>query len=159
MDLFFLRHGPALAREEWQGADRDRPLTTEGVHVVHNVAAHLQALGINPAIMITSPCERALRTAALVSDVLGDGLVPIEDERLAPSRLDLVHLVEMLEPFAEASSVMLVGHDPSMSTVLGQVVGGGRFVLRKAGIARVRLDERSLRRGELAWLVPPRIWG
>ncbi|MDO8847195.1 MAG: histidine phosphatase family protein [Coriobacteriia bacterium] len=158
MNLYMLRHGPALSREEWSGPDDLRPLSADGMRAVADVAARIEALGIGTEVVLTSPYERALRTATMICDVLGDGLLPVPDRRLEPLAFNAPALAEMLEPYIDATAVMLVGHEPSMSVVLSQIVGGGQFVLRKAGLARVKLDPGSLRRGVLEWLAPPRLW-
>lgn len=159
MNLYMLRHGPALSREEWSGPDDLRPLSADGIRAVADVAARIEALGIGTEVVLTSPYERALRTATMMCDALSDGPQPVPDRRLEPLAFNATALAEMLGPYIDATAVMLVGHEPSMSLVLSQIVGGGRFVLRKAGLARVKLDPGSLRRGELEWLAPPRLWG
>jgi phosphohistidine phosphatase SixA len=37
MDCVFVRHGIAVAREEWEGKDVDRPLTEKGKRRVREV--------------------------------------------------------------------------------------------------------------------------
>jgi phosphohistidine phosphatase len=43
MDCLLLRHGIAVERDEWKGADADRPLTEQGAKRVAQVAARREA--------------------------------------------------------------------------------------------------------------------
>jgi phosphohistidine phosphatase len=55
-------------------------------------------------------------------------------------------------------SVMIVGHEPYLSTMICEVIGapGGRLVLKKGGVARVRVDTLTPKvAGELRWVLSP----
>lgn len=157
MNLYLLRHGPALPREVWDGPDELRPLTSEGEDLVFDVASRIRRLGLPLEVVLTSPYERALRTAKVLCERLGDDTLLVPDARLEPARFDADSLVAMVQPYADAVAVMMVGHDPSMSAVISELVGGGRYSLRKGGLARVVLDLSSPEESELSWLVPPRL--
>ena len=49
---------------------------------------------------------------------------------------------------------MLVGHEPDFSATIAELTGGA-VTVKKAGVARVDLDEQTMR-GTLVWLLPPR---
>ena len=155
MRLYFLRHGPALSRSEWTVSDDARPLSTRGEAVVRAVASRIAALELGLEAILTSPYERALHTARLVQDALGGEVPLVEDRGLTPDTFCSDSLEAMLEARRPAQVIMLVGHEPSMSEVLSDIVGGGEFVLKKAGLARVDLYSIAPARGELRWLVPP----
>ena len=60
--------------------------------------------------------------------------------------------------------VMLVGHEPSWSELIGELVGGAEVRFPTAAMARINFDVDSwdrIRRdhGELAWLVKPKLFG
>ncbi len=57
---------------------------------------------------------------------------------------------------AGAEVLLLVGHEPEFSATIAQITGG-TVVVKKAGVARVDVDEQSLR-GVLVWLLPPRVF-
>ena len=153
--LYFFRHGPALSRSEWDSADDQRPLSEPGESVVRSVSRRMKALELGVGVILTSPYERALRTAAILRDVLGEETPLLEEHGLEPGTFNLDSLADMLEPHRTLDSVVLVGHEPSMSSVASEMVGGGTFVLKKAGLARIDLYSGTPLSGELRWLVPP----
>ncbi len=51
---------------------------------------------------------------------------------------------------------MLVGHEPDFSETIAELIGGGRVVCKKGGLARVDVADSSLDDGELVWLLPPK---
>lgn len=155
MKLYMLRHGPALSRSEWKQSDELRPLSDHGVEVVRAVTNKMAALDLGIELIVTSPFERALRTAAMLRESLGGDVELQEDKGLEPGRFDLEALAEILSRTPEAGAVVVVGHEPSMSTVLSSVVGGGALTFKKAGLARADLWSAAPPAGELRWLVPP----
>jgi len=52
--------------------------------------------------------------------------------------------------------VMLVGHEPSFSEVIGAITGGSLVVCKKGSLARVDLTDRDRLLGLLVWLLPPK---
>jgi phosphohistidine phosphatase SixA len=52
---------------------------------------------------------------------------------------------------------MVVGHEPDFSATIGALIGGGSIICRKGGLALVELPDAHSHKGELLWLVPPRI--
>lgn len=155
--LYFLRHGPALARNEWDGEDSLRPLSAHGEDVVRDVARSVASLQLGLEALLTSPYERALRTAVIVHQIVDGAPTPTEEPGLVPGAFTLDSLAEMLRPYERAEAVMVVGHEPSMTEVISAMIGGGRFVLRKGGLARVDVDAAQMDSGVLKWFAPPRV--
>lgn len=151
--LYFLRHGKAVSRAEWDAAEDLRPLTPEGEDEVRRVAVALAGLGVAPGAIVSSPLARARRTAELAAAVLGTA--PVLDERLAPG-FDADALTGVLEGLANEAAVMLVGHEPDFSDVV-EALTGGRVVCKKGGVARVDVDGPGPGRGRLVWLLPPAV--
>ncbi len=156
MRVYFLRHGIAAERDEWRGDDAARPLTEKGVERTGAVAAGLAGLGVDVGAIVTSPLARARQTADIVAHALGGAPKVVEDRRLAPG-FDAAKLREILRDHRDAGDVMLVGHEPDLSETIGALTGGGRVVMRKAGLAVVDLPNAHEERGELLWLAPPKI--
>lgn len=157
MRLYLLRHGTALLRADWSASDDLRPLSPAGKAVVEQVADRIAALDLGLDAILTSPHERALRTASIVHERLGTGPSLASDPNLEPRRFTAATLAETLERHASAGAVMIVGHEPSMTQVLGSIIGGGEFVLKKSGLVRVDIDSLRPVRGTLKWFVPPRL--
>ena len=131
MKCIFLRHGIAADREAWTGADADRPLTEAGIERMKREAKALATRSLGVERIVTSPLVRAAETAA-VEDVI-------------------------LEAHPDIESIMLVGHEPTMSETIGELIGGGRIDLKKGGIACVEIPNRKMMRGTLLWLAPPKM--
>lgn len=141
MRVYFLRHGKAASQLTWSKDDSLRPLTEEGIAGMRLEAATLQALGVNPDVIVTSPLVRARQTAEIVAERLGMSDDLVEDERLAPG-FDSVRLAGIIDAHPEAESIMLVGHEPDMSAAVAKLIGGGRLQLKKGGLATVDIVER-----------------
>jgi phosphohistidine phosphatase len=157
MDLYVLRHGTAIARGEWEGSDGGRPLTDEGREEMVRVAAALAKLGLGLDLIVTSPLARALQTAEVVAEHLGMQDKMVLDERLGAG-FGAGRLPKVLRTYADAKSLMLVGHEPGLSEAVGTLVGG-RIILKKGGVAYVQLADAATKKGVLAWLLQPRTIG
>jgi phosphohistidine phosphatase len=156
MKLYFLRHGIAADREEWDGDDAQRPLTADGRKSLEREAKTLARLDIEPDRIITSPLARAKETAEIIAQRLDLRDRIVEDDRLAES-FDVNRLAEIVRECSDVDCLMFVGHEPDFSRTIGQITGGARVDLKKGGIARVDLPDSSTLAGELLWLVPPKL--
>jgi phosphohistidine phosphatase len=161
VELYILRHGEAGKRLAAGGKDSERPLTVTGEEEVKEIAGALAVLGVKLDFVAASPLVRASRTAEIVAKKLKikkskfelwDELKP-EGSRQA--------LYGRLARFKPGDSVMVVGHEPYLSSLICDLVldgqGGGRIALKKAGLARVGVTTlRPKAKGELRWLLTPR---
>jgi phosphohistidine phosphatase len=155
MRLYFLRHGVAEQRGQWTGPDEARPLTREGIDRMTKQAERMAKLGLHPDLIVTSPFARAAQTAQIVAERLELTQSLVTDDRLA-SGFDLHAFSRVLKDHS-VPTVMLVGHEPDFSQVIGQLVGGARVVLKKGGLACVEVYGGSLVSGELLWLATPQL--
>lgn len=155
MDIYFLRHGLASERGTWEGDDFSRPLTDEGKERMARAAATIARLGLGLDFIITSPLLRAYQTAEIVARQLAPDKL-VQDERLAPG-FGIEQLAEIFKSHSTASAIMLVGHEPDFSETIQRLIGGGQVVCKKGSLAYVNLYHPTLLRGELVWLIPPKI--
>src|SRR6266481_7389445 len=81
MELYFLRHGEAQW-PDWKKSDDERPLTKRGKKEMHEVAAFLRRLKVQPDLILTSPLPRAAQTAEIAAQHLE--VKCREEQRLAP---------------------------------------------------------------------------
>lgn len=159
MDLFVARHGEAGKSLTNAQKDTERPLTADGRKEAEAIAAFVEKLGIRFDEVISSPLRRSKETAEVVMKrqkkklklQLWDELRP-EGEREA--------MLTRLAALGHGSKVLLVGHDPYLSTLIADMIGAGSgtIILKKGGVVRVRVTTFSPQaKGELRWLLSPRV--
>ena len=158
MDCVLLRHGIAVEREEWDGADDDRPLTERGAKRVSQVATGLKWLEVQPTYIFSSPLIRALETA----DILQAGLsipsaIKRVDELLPDANPErLLALFSSLPPEACA---LCVGHEPHLGLTASLMLAGKpstAFPFKKAGACMIELPAPpKVGRGVLRWWMEP----
>jgi phosphohistidine phosphatase len=155
--LFFLRHGLA-DRSAYDGEDDDRrPLTDQGRRRLRVEAEFIARLEAGIDAVVTSPLLRASETAEIVAARLGLSDRLQVDARLGPG-FDLPALAAMLAGLAsDHRRIMLVGHEPSFSEVVGELIGDGHVSMKKGALARVDLLPGREPRGRLVWLLQPRV--
>ncbi|HLY25286.1 MAG TPA: phosphohistidine phosphatase SixA [Aggregatilineales bacterium] len=153
VELYLLRHGVAFEREEWQDKDDElRPLTKKGIAKMEAEAKALKHSELNIEYVISSPLTRAAQTAQIVADALDKKVV--ESKLLKPG-CDLKALATLLKEYDGTERILIVGHEPDFSTLIGQIVGGGSVELRKGGIACCELNSVKPPKGTLRWLLTP----
>ena len=166
MDLFILHHGEAGKRLSSGISDFGRPLTVTGKREVTDIAKSLKELGVQFNFIITSPLKRSHQTASLVATTFNRENNMENWDELKPegNRKELYR--KLSQKFKQDSSILIVGHEPYLSTLIGEVISegnragtaGGRVVLKKAGLAKVRITSSShqMIHGELSWLLTPK---
>jgi phosphohistidine phosphatase len=169
--LWLLRHADA----EPHGArpDSERRLTGRGERQARLAGAAIARMGVEFDALLSSPKERALRTATVavgalsaaqgekraVHAPLAEGFdargvtvhAPLAEGFNARGVLDA--LVDAA--LGENGRLLLVGHEPDLSSVVAELTGA-RIDLKKGGLAVVRMDENSTHPGgELVALLRP----
>ncbi len=155
MELYLVRHGVAANRRDWQGNDVDRPLTPEGKEEMQRVAAGIAKLGLAVDAILTSPYPRASETAEIIAKRLGMTDRLEKDDRLEYG-FGRKKLFKILGDHADAQALMLVGHEPDFSKLIGKLTGG-RVVLAKGGMAHITVPDADTLKGDLCALLPPQI--
>ena len=152
MKLYFLRHGIA-DWPDWDPArDHERPLTKDGVKKMKEQARAVADLDLKIDAVLSSPYTRAYQTADIVAGKLG--LEVKTEPRLAPG-FNRDKLAEIVASFGEDQALLLVGHEPALSMIIAELIGGGRVQMKKGALARVDVS-RELQ-GELVWLLQPKV--
>ncbi|HEX7121118.1 MAG TPA: phosphohistidine phosphatase SixA [Gemmatimonadaceae bacterium] len=160
MDLLVIRHAIALDREEFSGTgrpDSERPLTPEGREKMVKAAQGLREFAPRPELIGTSPFVRAMDTAKIVSDALGATPVEVVDA-LTPERRS-ADLLPWLERHSRADCVIVVGHEPHLSTMITWFLSGREesvVELKKGGACLLNLGSRpAAGRATMRWLLTP----
>jgi phosphohistidine phosphatase len=151
-EIYLLRHADAVDSGTWTGVDADRPLSSRGQADARRVAGFVRGIALAADVVLSSPKRRARETAAVVADALRVRVAI--DERLGGGfgLADLGAIVSR----REMRRVVLVGHEPDLSTLLSALIGGGRVAMRPGSLARVDIDDSAPPgAGTLRWLVTP----
>jgi phosphohistidine phosphatase len=151
MILYFLRH--AHAEDGGGKPDELRALTDAGHEQARDMAALLGRLKLHVSVLYTSPRIRAAQTAAAVAAVLN--VTPVVRDELSYG-FGYDQLETLVRDASDAEGVMLVGHEPTLSQTIRDLTGG-LVDMKKCGLARVDIHIRRPLRGELVWLLPPRL--
>ncbi|HEX2304876.1 MAG TPA: phosphohistidine phosphatase SixA [Nitrososphaeraceae archaeon] len=161
MELFILRHGDAGQRSS-QASDQRRPLTSTGKVEILEIAKALKIIGLKFDLVITSPLKRAYDTAKIVSNIfnIGDRLQVWNELAPEGQRTDVYRKLSQLR---EEYAVLIVGHQPLLGEIVNDMIHKGKsspcnLLLKKGGLVRLRLLSKSnIPKGELRWLLSPRI--
>ena len=121
--LFLLRH----AKSSWKDSslpDHDRPLAGRGRRASAAMAAYMRDHAIEPALVLCSSATRARQTLDGVAPGLGGSPeVRIESELYEASAAELLSRLQRVGD--GVSSVMLIGHNPSMERLALDLANGG----------------------------------
>lgn len=159
MDLFFLRHGKAFDRSPKFRPDSIRPLTPEGEEEMRKVARGIKRLDIEFDVILTSPYLRASRTAEIFHEVVKCGKLHTT-EAMTPDAEPAAIVHEIEEKYSKAESIVVVGHEPHMSTLMSLLLSGRTDLsidFKKAGFAKFCIDHlKAGRCACLKWLMTPK---
>lgn len=153
MELYFLRHG--LAEDPSPGmADSERALVPEGVKKMKKAAEGMERMGVRVDAVISSPYERAKQTAQIALEGLGMKGAPRYSDALVPhgSPKDLKKL---LAEYPQDARLLLVGHLPSISLFVSEIVSGKAaewLDVKKGGLCYVELYPGEFT-GKFKWLL------
>lgn len=155
MDLYLLRHGKA----ETAGhnlTDARRKLTRKGYEEIVAVANWMVSNDLKFDLIATSPLVRAHETAAIVADVLEVVDKLVTWKALVPGgNPDTV--CREISKHPEDNTILLVGHEPLLSTLIGQIIAGNTsagIAMTKGSLAKIRNYSYEQRpSGELHWLI------
>jgi len=160
MDLYILRHGKAQDHGLAAG-DFKRNLTISGREEVEQIGRTMRDLGMVFDCIATSPLNRAMQTAQIISKRLKMDKMDKWDE-LKPEGT-LASLYKRLFSFKVDSKILLVGHEPLLTFLILDIVSGdsqaqGGITLKKAGMAKITVYAARPDRmqGSLNWLLTPR---
>lgn len=158
MLIYFLRHASAGKSKANPRADAKRPLDKSGVRQCAYVGRALAALDVQVDVIVSSPLKRAAQTASLVANELAHDREIQFSEALGKDA-DFESFQELLRKSAKHDAIMVVGHNPSLSQFLSNLISGsenGRGIdLKKGAVARVEYDGRKP--AVMTWCVTPRI--
>lgn len=157
-----MRHGEAVKniRSDSAASDANRPLTLSGKKEIEELSYSIKKLNIKFSNILSSPLRRAHQTAFIVSKIFNI-TERLEDWDELKPEAGKQTLIGRLSKLKQDSSILLVGHEPILSTLISEIAFGnpnGNLVLKKGGLARLRiLSNFPQMSGELRWLLTPRL--
>ena len=161
MYVYLVRHAVAHKRdpERWPD-DSKRTLTPEGEEEFRGAARGLGRVVPEVEVLLSSPYERAWRTAEILAEQTG-WLAPEKLPALEPDVLP-EKVVIALKTYAEKQSIALVGHRPSLHELavylLTGEAGGADMKIKKGGVACIEFDDApKVGAGKLRWLFTPKV--
>ncbi|MEX1139771.1 MAG: phosphohistidine phosphatase SixA [Bacteroidota bacterium] len=152
MHLYFLRHGDAVESPYYH--DTQRPLSDLGKRQLQGVLHFLRSTKTPVELILTSPLVRGKETAEIIRAGLQTSSL-LTTEALAPGGnfRDLLAAINI----QQAKSMMLVGHEPQLSSAISVLTGDDehfRLEMKKASLALVETPF-PVKKGHavLSWLL------
>src|SRR5580658_10262598 len=145
MNIFILRHGIAVERgTPGFEKDSDRPLTPKGKRQLRKSAAAMKRMKLRFDLILSSPYERAKRTAEIVAEELklkrrlkfSDSLKYENDPAM------VIGEIAVLRPVPK--DLLLVGHEPYLSRLISWLTSGEEEVaidFKKGGLCKLEMDK------------------
>jgi phosphohistidine phosphatase len=162
MNLYILRHASAGTRRINPLLDLKRPLDKDGKRHCLHLGMILNAMKLNFDLIVSSPLKRSLQTAQLIGTETGYESRILISNALAPTA-KLPQFQRLLRECAQYENLLVVGHNPNITTFLGALIGANANPADDVDRARVRLRKGSLARlsmqrgpATLQWLLEPR---
>jgi len=148
--LWLLRH--ADAEPHGTRPDAERQLTERGTGQARVAGVALARMGVAFGAILASPKARARETAELALAQMSEPQrAPFELHPPLASGVQAREALELLAGVASDEPLLLVGHEPDLSGIVGELTGG-RVDLKKGGLAVVRLSAGG---AELVLLLRP----
>lgn len=151
-----LRHAtaePTILNKE----DSERALIKKGREQTKRVAEFCRKNALTPSVLYSSPLRRAQQTANSLHSGLIDCPPPTTVEWLSPDQPSemIVSELKQLEG-AGVDDVWLVGHEPNLSRLIGNLldVDGECLQIKKASLTRLQIDFSGKTAARLLWLIP-----
>jgi phosphohistidine phosphatase len=152
MELFFVRHGEAEPPGV-TATDDERQLTEIGRDDTRLVAETLQRAGVAFEQLLSSPLIRARQTSEILGDAFG---LQVQVTDALRSGADLGGVQRLLSEHP-GQRTLLVGHEPDLSRIISQSIGGGRIRMGTSAVACVQMYRVEPGAGRLMWLVTPEV--
>ncbi len=140
--LFIVRHGKSSWDHEGL-ADIDRPLANRGIRNAGEMAERLLAKNLVPQLLLSSPANRALNTALIMSNCWGIGAENLQvHESLYDAYISEIEQVIAGVP-ADIKSLAIFGHNPSSTAYGNKFLEHPLDNLPTAGVVIVTLESKN----------------
>jgi len=140
--LYIIRH--AKSSWEFEGlADIHRPLAERGIRAAPTMAQRLKDQGLIPQLLLSSPANRALNTARLMSKVwdLPPEALQIHDGLYDAYPGDIDDILSVVPD--EVKDLAIFGHNPTFTSYANRYLDRPLDNLPTAGVVVVSLESDS----------------
>jgi phosphohistidine phosphatase len=158
--LYLVRH----AKSSWEDQafdDFDRPLKSVGVKDAYLMGSYLKSKGIVPRAIISSPAARAINTAVVFASRMDYPFSEIQLNKniYESSAADILQAI--CHSNIQEDSIMIFGHDPSLSNLFMLLTGIQIEKIPTAGVAAIEIeitDWKAIKsaKGKLMFLKKPK---
>lgn len=159
--IIFFRH----AKSDWEAGfqrDHERPINKRGRRDARRMGRFLAGLDFLPDRIVSSTAVRARTTLehAVEEGSWADISTELTDELYEATPATVLEVIRAQDD--QFSRLLLVGHEPTWSTLAGRLIGSGNVRVTTATMVRVdvgvsRWADVDVDIGELRWLVPPKL--
>ncbi|MBA3899326.1 MAG: histidine phosphatase family protein [Bacteroidetes bacterium] len=158
--LYLVRHSKS-SWEDQEFDDFDRPLKSSGVKDAYLMGSYLRNKGIMPGLILSSPAARALNTAVVFSGQMGfpySGIL-LSIKLYESSAGDILDVISGLN--TSEDSIMVFGHDPSLSNLFMKLTGISIEKIPTSAVAAIALnindwEDIKASKGELVFMEKPK---
>jgi len=143
MKLIVVRHAAAVERSS-DVSEETRYLTPEGRVFFRKTARTMLKNGVEPGLILTSPLLRAVQTADILAEALAYSGPFVVRNELQPG-FDMKGLGKLLDDYRSVDELVLVGHEPDLSTLVSFLTSRpGVFNFKKGAAVKLKIDPSNL---------------
>jgi phosphohistidine phosphatase len=158
--LLLMRH----AKSSWDipgQSDFDRTLNERGRKDAPEMGERIKKQGFNPQLIVCSPAKRTQKTSKIVAAVLGysEKNIQLETSMYDADISDLLYIIRSFDD--GYNRVMMVGHNPGFTSLIGILSPSLIANLPTSGVALIHFDIKSWKQvapqsGKLDWIDFPK---
>ena len=162
LTLFLCRH----AKSSWDEpglSDKDRPLNARGKNDAPMMGRMLENREENPDLIISSPAERAFKTAKLISDELGYR----QKDIIVDNRIDMAGIDDFIEVLKECRSkdktIMIFSHNYGITDFANYISSSRIDNIPTCGIVKIKFEfsnweKIKKEKGKLEYFIYPKMF-
>ena len=159
--LILMRHAKAL-KESVDLSDHNRQLSDKGKEDAKVMSESLKKENFIPELIVSSTAKRTHKTAKIIQEnlVLKPSSLLLESDLYEATTSDILHVIRSLSD--NLNTVMLVGHNPSFTGMIGLLSQTFIENLPTSGIAVIQFNFPTWKliqnkSGNLVWFMYPKL--
>ena len=162
LTLFLCRH----AKSSWDEpglSDKDRPLNARGKNDAPMMGRMLESREENPDLIISSPAERAFKTAKLISDEIGYR----QKDIIVDNRIYMAGIDDFIEVLKECrnkdKTIMIFSHNYGITDFANYISSSRIDNIPTCGIVKIKFEfsnweKIKKEKGKLEYFIYPKMF-